>query len=231
MNTTTPTTRRTWPWIIGTAAAVGVLIVAAIVYFGTQDGTAAPTSSPSPPTSSSTPQTTPTATDVLPTGCLGGENRDAAMVLSAQQKALRSPSGAVEVATAFVRWLNQYPYPSGADAEKVATTALAAAAPTKDLRAFFAAEPNLSGGLVPDTTEYYLSTVPGVWHVESAANDEVVATIGTGLVVGGVLSPTLKGSITVTVRWEDGEWKFLKSVGTRSTQDLYSIGQAFTSGC
>jgi hypothetical protein len=35
-----------------------------------------------------------------------------AMVLSAEKLAPHTTNGAVEVATAFVRWLNQYPYPS-----------------------------------------------------------------------------------------------------------------------
>jgi hypothetical protein len=231
VHATAPTARRTWPWIVGAAILIGALIIAGAVYFGSQRGTATPTPDPTTPaaTSTATPSTIPV--DAEPTGCLGGEARDAAMVLAAQKAAPHTSSGGVEYAAAFVRWLHQFPYPSSEDADAVAASGLAADVPTKDLREFFANNPNVSGGLVPDATEYYLSTIPGVWHIESSSNDEVVATIGTGLVVQGAMSPTLKGSITVTVRWENGEWKFAKSEGTRTTEDLFSIGEPFTSGC
>ena len=168
-------------------------------------------------------------TAVAVSGCLGGDTRDAAMVIAAQESAGHSENGAVEVAAAFVRWLNQYPYPE--DAELVQQTAISADAPTRDLVAFFDSEPDLSGGLVAETEPYWLSTVSGVYFVESAEADVVTASIGTGLVRDGELSPTLKGSITVTVSWEDGRWTFVRSEGTRTTEDLFSIGTPFGGGC
>jgi hypothetical protein len=162
-------------------------------------------------------------------GCLGGESRDAAMVQAAQQSAGHDPTGAVEVSTAFVRWLNQYPYPE--DAAQAQQTLLSAQAPTRDLVAFFETGPDLSGGLVAASEPYWLSTVTGVYHVESAEPDAVTASIGTALVRDGELSPTLKGSITVTVVWEDGRWAFVRSEGTRTTEDLFSIGAPFSGGC
>ncbi|WP_104177389.1 hypothetical protein [Cryobacterium sp. Y50] len=231
MHATAPPTRRTWPWIVGAAILIGALIIAGAVYYGSQAGTATPTAEPTTPVASSTPSPSTTPVDAEPTGCLGGEARDAAMVLAAQKAAPQTSSGGVEVAAAFVRWLIQFPYPPTADADEVAATALAADAPTKNLSEFFATNPNLSGGLVADSTEYYLSTIPGVWHIESASNDQVIATIGTALVEEGAMSPQLKGSLTVTVRWEDGEWKFVRTEGTRTTEDLFSIGEPFTNGC
>ena len=153
------------------------------------------------------------------------------MVFAAIQKAPHTNNGGVEVAAAFVRWLNQYPYPSSDDAAQVEKVGIAPDAPTQDLVAFFASSPNLSGGLVPDSTPYYLSTIPGVFHLESVSGEKVIASIGTGLVVNDVLSTTLRGSITVTVEWHDGHWMFMKSAGTRTTQNLYSIGTPFTGGC
>jgi hypothetical protein len=153
------------------------------------------------------------------------------MVLAAQSSATHSTNGGVEAAVAFMRWLNQYPYPAEDESRQVAQSGIATDAPTKDLVAFFAAEPNLSGGLVPDTTPYFLSTVPGVYNVESSSVDQVVVSIGSGLVINGELSATLRGSITVTVAWEDEVWKFVRSEGTRTTQDLFSIGKPFTAGC
>lgn len=218
--------RRVWPWFVGVAAIVIALLIAIVV---TGHG---PTGPPVASTSNS-PTPTPSASinDVEPTGCLGGKNRDADMVVSAGASAPHSSNGAIEVATAFIRWLNQYPYPTAADIAVIEKGALSGSAPTKDIAAFFDTKPNLSGGLVPDQSPYYLSTVPGVFYLESAASDEVTASIGTALVVNGALSPTLKGSITVTVAWESGGWKFVSSEGTRTTEELYSIGRPFTSGC
>jgi hypothetical protein len=226
MSSHTSTPRRRWPWIVVTAIVVLAIVVLIVVHFasGISPVTATPTSTPTK--SSSSP-----IADSAPTGCLGGSQRDANMVLSAEKLAPHTTNGAVEVATAFVRWLNQYPYPASSTYAEIEKHALAAAAPTQDLASFFAGHPNLSGGLVPDSTTYYLSTVPGVFHVESQSADTVAVSIGTGLVVQDVLSPTLRGSITVTVHWERGTWKFVSSKGTRTTEDLYSIGTPFTAGC
>ena len=218
--------RRLWPWIV-VGVVVAAVLLATGVALGQRPG-ADPGGSPS-----GVPSSSPSAStaDVEPTGCLGGETRDAVMVLAARSAAPQTSNGAIEVGAAFVRWLNQFPYPSSADIAAVQGDALSASSPTKDIAAFFATKPNLSGGLVADESRYFLSTVPGVYYLESAAPDEVTASIGTGLVVDGALSPTLKGSITVTMKWEDGGWKFLSSVGTRTTQELYSIGRPFTAGC
>lgn len=217
--------RRIWPWIL-----LAVVVVSAIIAALTVSGVI-----PAPqPTTTQSPAPTiepTTGAGAEPTGCLGGETRDAAMVLAAQAAAPQTSNGAIEVATAFVRWLNQYPYPSTADIATIEMEGLASSAPTKDVAGFFAGNPNLSGGLVPDGTTYYLSTLPGVYNLEAAAPDEVTASIGTALVIDGALSPTLKGSITVTVVWESGSWKFVNSEGTRSTEELYSIGRPFTGGC
>jgi len=218
--------RRIWPWFVGIAAIV-IAVLIAIVFTG-HGPTDPPTSSPS---SSQTQTPSASGNDVEPTGCLGGQSRDANMVLSAGASAPHTSNGAIDVATAFVRWLNQYPYPTAADIAAIQKDALSESAPTKDIAAFFDSKPNLSGGLVPDESPYYLSTVPGVFYLESAAPDEVTASVGTALVVDGALSPTLKGSITVTVAWERDGWKFVSSEGTRTTEDLYSIGRPFTAGC
>ncbi|WP_411698701.1 hypothetical protein [Conyzicola sp.] len=171
----------------------------------------------------------PAATAAVATGCLGGAARDAAMVRAAQDAADQTESGAVEVSAAFVRWLNQYPYPEGV--EQVQQSSLAAEAPTRDLVAFFATDPDLSGGLVGRDEPYWLSTVSGVYVVESASDDAVTTSIGTALVTDGELSPTLKGSITVTVAWENDQWAFVRSEGTRTTEDLFAVGTPFSGGC
>lgn len=223
MRTPAKPRRRIWPWIV--LAAIAVIIAIAVTNTLQQAGvtpTAAPTATSAP---------TSTAPDVQPIGCLGGEARDSAMVLRAQAEASHSTNGAIEVATAFVRWLNQYPYPSDQDIAAVEDAAVSATAPTQDVAGFFASKPNLSGGLVQDEQTYYLSTIGGVYHLESGAPDSVVASIGTSLVIDGELSPTLKGSITVSMVWEDDRWKFVSSEGMRTTEDLFAIGREFTEGC
>lgn len=213
-----------WPWIVG-IIVVAVLVVVAVVVFTRPSGNDQPISSPA--------ATSTAAADggEAPTGCLGGDKRDAAMVLAAQKAAPDTSAGAVEFAAAMQRFLYQYPYPSADDAAAASKTVMAKDAETRDLAAFFATNPNISGGLVPDGQTYYRSTIPGVWHLESYSNDQAVVSIGTGVVVDGKLNTTIRGSITVTVVWEDGAWKFLTSSGTRTTEDLYSVGTAFTAGC
>ena len=228
MNAPADKTRRRRSWAIGALIVVvlaAVTVIAVRVYSSGPDSESA--DRPSSNASSTPAPVEPTESAV--TGCLGGEQRDAAMVRAAQGSAEHSEPGAVEVAAAFVRWLNQYPYP--ADAEQVQQSAMSAEAPTRDLVGFFETEPDLSGGLVAANEPYWLSTVSGVYYVEAAEPDVVTASIGTALVRDGELSPTLKGSITVTVSWEDGQWAFVRSEGTRTTEDLFSIGTPFSGGC
>ncbi|KFF57896.1 hypothetical protein JF66_22810 [Cryobacterium sp. MLB-32] len=111
------------------------------------------------------------------------------------------------------------------------SNALARESFTNDLAAYIAAEPDLSGGIVAPGETYYMSTIPGVWLLESGSNDRVEVTIGTAFVINGALSPTLKSSITVVAVWEDGQWKVADANGTRTTEELYSVGRPFTGGC
>ena len=104
------------------ALLIGAVIVVAIVIAyvtGRNSGT-----TPAGPTSAPVATVTATAsggtdTDAAPTGCLGGEARTNAMLLSAQKAAQHSTYGAVEVATAFYRWSYRYPVPSTADIKAV----------------------------------------------------------------------------------------------------------------
>jgi hypothetical protein len=222
----TPATRRSrLPWILLTVAIVIGLVIAAVAYFGNHS--AAPTSEPS----SSTSASPSVVSDPAPTGCLGGEGRTASMVVSAQKAAPHTTNGAVEMAAAFTRWIQRYPYPTASDAERIEKGVLTKKSFTDDLPSYLAAQPDLSGGIVARGTTYYMSTIPGVWHLESAAADQVVASIGTGYVIDGALSTTLRSSITVTLAWQDGRWKVADANGTRTTQDLYAVGTPFTGGC
>lgn len=217
--------RRIWPWFVGGAAIVIAVLIAIVV---TGHGpTGPPASSPtSSPTSSSNGPA-----DGEPTGCLGGTTRDATMILNAAETANSAESGAVEVATAFVRWIQRYPYPSADEAEKVGDEVLATESFTSDLAGYLAAQPDLSGGIVPAGTTYHMNTVPGVWFVESSDTSRVSVSIGSGYVIDGALSSTLRSSITVTLALEDGRWKIADAEGTRTPNDLYKVGHPFTGGC
>jgi hypothetical protein len=213
------------PWILLAVFVVIGLVIAAVAFFGNHGATTA--AKPSSQTS-----TSPSAvSDPAPTGCLGGKSLDAAMLLTAQKAAPRTTNGAIEMAAAFTRWIQRYPYPTAADAYEVEKSVLTKKSFTDDLPSYLAAEPDLSGGIVAKGTNYYMSTIPGVWHLESGAADQVVASIGTGYVIEGTLSTTLRSSITVTLDWQDGGWKVADASGTRTTQNLYAIGTPFTGGC
>ena len=228
MSVETETPHRRWLWAAGVLLVVVALIAVGIAFFGNGDGEPTPIDSAS---ATSTPSASAPVPDVDPTGCLGGPDRDAAMLLASQQAAQHSKEGATELATSFVRWLQRFPYPSLDEATEVSDRILAASSFADDLAGYIADEPDLSGGIVATGENYFMSSVPGVWHVESASADEVEVTIGTAFVVNGSLSPTLRSSITITTEWEDGVWRISQADGTRTTQDLFAIGQPFTGGC
>ena len=211
--------RRKWPWILAGLILAG-LIAAAIYAVATRPTPIEPT-----PTESASSQP-----EVEPTGCLGGPGRDSAMLIGASQTAPHSTAGAVEFAAAWVRWMHQFPNPSADDARR-AQAVFSASNADFDLVGYLATQPNLSGGVVEQSRTFHSSTLPGVWYVEETAPDKVTVSIGAAFVVDEALSSSLRGSITVTVVWEDGSWRFEGSEGTRTTEDLFSIGTDFTEGC
>lgn len=217
--------RRIWPWFVGVAAIVLAVLIGIVV---TGHGPTGPPAS-SPTTSPTSGSSSPGSAE--PTGCLGGTARDSAMILKAAETANPDESGAVEVATAFVRWIQRYPYPTADEAAQVGDAVLTDDSFTSNLPEYLAAEPDLSGGIVPAGTTYYMNTVPGVWFVESSEPSRVTVSIGSGYVIDGALSSTLRSSITVTLALEDGRWKIADAEGTRTPDELYKVGHPFTGGC
>lgn len=213
--------RRKWPLIV-----IGLIVAALIAYaiFAIATNRSTPQATQTPSTSHSAP------VDAAPTGCLGGAEHDVSMLLEAAATAPHTTSGAVEFATAYVRWMHRFPNPT-ADEALQAKDVFSSANGDFDLVAYLATQPNLSGGIVEDGRPFHSSTVPGVWYLESAAEDEVTVSIGTGFVIDGQLSASLRGSITVTVVWEGDSWRFDTSDGTRTTEDLFTIGTPFIGGC
>ncbi|QJU56291.1 hypothetical protein SCB71_21350 (plasmid) [Herbiconiux sp. KACC 21604] len=221
--------RRIWPWFLAGAAVIAAAVIVLVV-------TLRPVPTDVPVDAAPPPTPTPTSTlvtDAEPTGCLGGPGRDADMLLAAQAAAPHTTNGAVEVAAAMVRWTFRYPGPDSAEANQVGDAIVASTASPEfaDLASAAAANPNPSRGVVPDGTEFYLSTVPGVWHVESAEANRAEISIGSAYVIDGALSPQLRSVSTFELVWQGGMWKLEGGSFSRSTQDLYAIGTTFTGGC
>lgn len=216
-----------WPWIVGILAVVIVLVAVIGITIALNHGTTTPTASPT-----ATKASTPPA-DAAPSGCLGGTNRDNAMLLAAQKEAPHSTNGAIEVAAALVRWTFRSPLFSVSDANEISSQVISANATAdfRDLATAAASNQNNSGGVVADGTVFYLSTANGVWNLESETTDKVVVSIGAVYVVNGAVSPELRSSTTVAMVWENGAWRALSGSITRTTEELFRVGTQFTKGC
>jgi hypothetical protein len=215
------------PVIIGAIVLVVAVVIVLVITTASGNKKTDPTSSPTP--SAITSQ----SADTAPTGCLGGRNRDAAMLLAAQKAAPHTTNGAIEVATALVRWTFRSPIFDAQEAIEVSNKVIASTATPefKDLAGGAAANPNNSGGVVPDGTPFYLSTAQGVWYLDSTTSNEVKVSIGAAYVVNGAVSPQLRSSTTVDMVWETGGWHAKSGSITRTTEELFKIGTGFTGGC
>lgn len=234
--------RSRWPYVIG-AAVVIVAVAGGIVYTSTR-----PPSTPNAGTSG-TPTSSPSAStpapsgssgagdgedDVAPTGCLGGLDRNAAMVLAAQKSAKHTTSGAVEVAAAFYRFLWQYPYPPAQDVDTVGSSVIAGTATHawKDIAAGYAAAgDNPTQGYLSAATPFHVSTTNGLWRVaETSTADRVNVETAVGYVVDGELSPTKVAGIGLVVVWQDDSWH-VESGSQIDQAKLAAGGNRYTAGC
>lgn len=239
------TGRSRWPLVIGAAAAV--VIVGGGVVFATTRGdepTAAPTSSTSgsgAPAASVTPSPTATGSSgagddedaAPPTGCLGGQDRDAVMVLAAQKAAGHTSYGAVEVATAFYRFIWQSPVPALSDVQTVESDVISSGASDeyRDLAAIYKRYPNVSNGDVADGTPFHLSTTNGLWMVDPHSTaDRVTVNVAAGYVVDGALSPTKSTAQGFVMVWQDGAWH-VDGGAKPNAQQLANGGVRYTGGC
>lgn len=239
MRMVTASGRSRWPLVIGGGLLV-LAIGGGIAYTATQ-----PTAEPVATPASSRPTATPTPTggasgsgdnedDVAPTGCLGGQDRNANMVLTAQAEAKHSTYGAVEVATAFERWLWQYPYPPAAESDAVSSQVMAstAIAGWKDLTSQYAAiGDDPTQGVITPATPFHVSTTNGLWRVtEDSTADRVNVELAVGYVVNGELSPTKVAGMGLVMVWEDGQWHVETGTLVDETK-LANGGTRYTGGC
>jgi hypothetical protein len=233
-----PVRRTTW-LVIAAAITVVIVVVAVAAYLAgrssgsgstgsSRSAVAAPSAS-AVPTASSTDDTLGAA----PTGCLGGPSRTDAMVLAAQQQAPHTAYGAVEVAAAVFRWAIRSPEPTAADVRGIAPifTRGKRAAAQQQLIADYNANPNPSGGVVPDGQSFYLTTANGQWLVPSGATaDRAAVDVQALFVINGAVSPTKSLTETLNLVWEDGTWH-LDGLAKGNAEGLASGGTQFTGGC
>lgn len=229
MTVTPSRPRARWPWILGAIVAVIVVIAVVLGVTAALRQSAAPSPTPTrtvTPTRTSTP-------DAAPTGCLGGSNRDNAMLLSAQKAAPHTTNGAADFAAATARWILRHPTATVDEANQVAGDIIASdASPQfKDLGTAVSQNQNPSGGAVADGTDFYVTTTPGVYYVDSASGDKVTVSIGTGYVINGAVNPQLRTSSTYVLEWQRGAWRIQSASIAHTTEDLFKIGTPFTEGC
>jgi len=232
--------RSRWPYVIG--AVVGVLAIAGGIAYASTRGGDTPAASSTPSSSPSAPSAAPSGgtsgsgdneDDVAPTGCLGGPDRTVAMVLAAQKDAKHTAFGAVEVATAFYRWLWQSPYPSQSDAQQVSAAVMSPSAPSSfaDIAGQYATIKNPTGGIVPDGVPFYTSTTNGLWQIaETSTPDRVSVSLAAGYVIDGALSPTEVAVAGYNMVWEQGSWHIASGINVDQTK-LANGGTRYTGGC
>lgn len=101
-----------WIWIAG-AAVVAAAVVVGVVLWAQR-----PTDSDTGPTPTATePAATPGADPDIVTGCLA-EGQGVEMLLTTQEAAPQTEAGAVEFATAAMKWPNRWPWPSAQEYEE-----------------------------------------------------------------------------------------------------------------
>ncbi|ROS47927.1 hypothetical protein [Frigoribacterium sp. PhB24] len=240
MHTAAGTSR--WPFVIVGGVAT-VAIVGGVAFAATRpddEQVAAPTTSApasTAPTAAPTGDTSGAGDnedDVPPTGCLGGQERNADMVLTAQSEAKHSTYGAVEVATAFYRFLWQYPYPADAEANAVTDNLMSSSSPAsfRDLPAAYeAAGDNMAAGTVDAGAPFHISTTNGLWRVlEESTGDRVFVELAEGYVVDGALSPALSTVAGYIMVWEDDAWHIEQGL-TPDQDKLAAGGNRYTGGC
>ena len=239
MRMVTASGRSRWPIVIGATALV-VAIRGGIAYTATRP---TPTPNAAPSTATAPPPPIPAGTagpggigdDVAPTGCLGGQDRNVNMVLTAQTDAKHTTYGAVEVATAVYRWLWQYPNPPASESDTIGSEVVSstASAAWKDVAVQYEsdewntiiADYKATGG------SFHTSSTNGLWRItEDSTADRVNVELALGYVIDGALSPTRSTGIGLVLVWEDDAWRIESGTSVDQTK-LAAGGTRYTAGC
>jgi hypothetical protein len=217
------------------ALLVGAVIIAAIVvaYVAGRSATTPRAAPPPAPIQSSAVATSSATADAAPTGCLGGQQRDVAMLLTAQREASHTTFGAVEVAAAFFRWSYRYPVPSDSQISRAAALFVPgdSASAQSSLRADYLKNPNPSSGQVPDATPFYLSTVGGKWIAQTSSTPGAqLVSVQAPFVIDGAVSATKSTTESFSMIWVKGAWR-VAGLAKADPAKLSAGGTAFTAGC
>ncbi|WP_380169773.1 hypothetical protein [Jannaschia sp. R86511] len=223
--TARPPEGRRWPVVVLAVAVVVLLGVTLGLLLNRQPSTDV-TQPPAPPPTLGTPDTSQddaTVTGVARAdGCLGGDDDLNQALLTAQEQAPISETGAAAFAATWVRWGNKLPRPEGEAAlleEVLAPGATdAARGDTEEPEGDFTLDANFAGG------RYY---------VESFDSDQAVVTVlsgGSGTANGATSAPVeLWGTYTLTS--VNGRWHVQDATAARSVEDIRSLGVLYVGGC
>ena len=218
------------------ALLVGAVIIVAIVaayIAGRSSG--APSAEPtSVPIATATATTNASGTaDAAPTGCLGGQARNNAMLLAAQKSAPHTTYGAVEVATAFYRWSYRFPVPTASDVQAARAVFVPrdSAESEASLLAGYRKNPNPAHGAVPDATPFFVTAVGGRWTAQTGreAGEQLISIQGR-YVIDGAVSATKTATGAFEMRWVDGAWR-VEDLAKGDSAKVAAGGTSFTAGC
>jgi hypothetical protein len=224
----------------------GALLLSVVIVLVLRPWAAPATTSPEPTTSTS-PSSEPSATSspsatidpgertdsmTQPTGCLGGPDRTAASVLTAQAKAGHDSFGAVEVAAAFLRFFAQYPWPPTDQLDQAREAIASTAQPSfSDFAAAYASDGNnlVPAGLEGTDTSWQVTTVNGKWFLEETSPDRVNVQLAERYVINGASSTSALVTGVVMV-WEDDAWHIEAGL-PQDSDAIRDGGTYFEGGC
>jgi hypothetical protein len=196
-----------WVWI--TAGALVAVVIAGVIIFQAQQHPTAASShaTPAPSRSASPSSSGDTSSPGVVSGCLA-EGQSLDMVLATQKKAPHTPEGAVEVATALMRWAARWPAPSVDEYQAVTDAMWVESKPfNRDDYNTQVAGKNLTGGIVPDNTDYYLTPTLGFWAVNEYSRDTATVSIALTYNISRAVSPVYKAANGFQMVWTDHGWK------------------------
>lgn len=214
-----PPRRRRGPVLLLIAVVLVVALLAALVI----GWAAAGRGDPGP-----TPTTDPTPTESTSTGvangCLGGAADLDDAVLAAQQEAPLTEVGAAEFAATYLRWAGVLP--PTADHQATAQQLWSADA-TTEVTSIFDDSAEFEGWLSrPNMLE-------GRYYVEEFSAERAVVSVLfslTGTRDGQPLDAAeAVGALTLVAT--DGQWRVQDFGGSRSINDLKSLGTPYAGGC
>ena len=220
--TTRSETRRPiprWVWVlVAVLIVVGLVAGVSVFYASTRkDEATAPA-----------PSSAPTAASSGADGCIAGRDNDAKSLIEGAKKQAHTDEGAAATAAGFMRFTYRYPWASQEDM----TSAFAALSIAEDPKDAAEAAKNARSAPGPDsanTAGMSFADARYVIEPESTPN-KVQVTIASQTVTDGTLNGN-SVSMTLTMNWDDGVWKFADLVEGSSTEDILSTGTAFVGGC